>query len=273
MLSEASKREKVANALLGLAFATSAAQSPKDFVRTGSIESPGTALMQRWGRIRGEAERNLDSGRVSHPARNRKKKTFKEFAEESYLFEKTGSSRSEAEKYYKENPPFGGEPYKLKQKGRAGGPEEWRPVRAGKRKEQEARRRRNLRGLTYNEILSAVKRDLSVPNSEVRAVARRAHNLEKSKKAAQKREAQSKTKETGVKHSIDHPVPQQDRRSPLLRSRFQAVAPGDVSSNREVIPLSPNTQKGSALPEKGTAASRSTRSGAIKGAIRSARNK
>ena len=48
MLSEAKKREKVANALLGLAFATSAAQSPKDFVRTGNIESPGTALMQTW---------------------------------------------------------------------------------------------------------------------------------------------------------------------------------------------------------------------------------
>ena len=87
MLSEAKKREKVANALLGLAFATSAVQSPKDFVRTGNIESPGTALMQTWGRRRGEAERNLDSGRVSHPARNKKMKTFKEFVGEAYLFE------------------------------------------------------------------------------------------------------------------------------------------------------------------------------------------
>ena len=75
MLDEAKKREKAANALLGLAFAASAAQSPKDFVRTGHIESPGTALMQMWAKKRGEAERNLDSGRVSHPARNRKKKT------------------------------------------------------------------------------------------------------------------------------------------------------------------------------------------------------
>ena len=87
MLSEAKKREKVANALLGLAFATSAAQSPKDFVRTGNIESPGTALMQTWGRKRGEAERNLDSGRVSHPARNKKMKTFREFVGEAYLSE------------------------------------------------------------------------------------------------------------------------------------------------------------------------------------------
>lgn len=88
MLSEAKKREKVTNALLGLAFATSAVQSPKDFVKTGNIESPGTALMQTWGRRRGEAERNLDSGRVSHSARNKKKmKTFREFVEEAYLSE------------------------------------------------------------------------------------------------------------------------------------------------------------------------------------------
>ena len=88
MISEASKREKIANTVLGATFALSAAQSPKDFVRTGNIESPGTALMQTWGRKRGEAERNLDSGRVSHPARNRKKmKTLKEFLGEAYLYE------------------------------------------------------------------------------------------------------------------------------------------------------------------------------------------
>ena len=88
MISEASKREKIANAVLGATFALSAAQSPKDFVRTGNIESPGAALMQTWGRRRGEAERNLDSGRVSHPARNKKmKKTLKEFLGEAYLYE------------------------------------------------------------------------------------------------------------------------------------------------------------------------------------------
>ena len=86
MISEASTREKIANAVLGATFALSAAQSPKDFVRTGNIESPGTALMQTWGRKRGEAERNLNSARVSDPARNRKKmKTFREFLEEAVL--------------------------------------------------------------------------------------------------------------------------------------------------------------------------------------------
>ena len=44
--------------------------------------------MQTWGRRRGEAERNLNSARVSDPARNRKKmKTFREFLEEAYLSE------------------------------------------------------------------------------------------------------------------------------------------------------------------------------------------
>jgi hypothetical protein len=87
MLDEAKKREKVANAFLLATLAASAAQSPKDFVRTGHVESPGTALMQMWGKKRGEAERNLDHGRVSHPARNRKKKTFEEFVYEAYLID------------------------------------------------------------------------------------------------------------------------------------------------------------------------------------------
>ena len=87
MLDEARKREKVANAFLAATMALSAARSPQDFVKMGDIEKSGTALMQTWGRRRGEAERNLDSGRVSHPARNKKMKTFKEFVEEAYLLE------------------------------------------------------------------------------------------------------------------------------------------------------------------------------------------
>jgi len=85
MISEAKKREKAANAFLAATMALSASQSPKDFVRTGNIESPGVVLMQKWGRVRGEAERNLDSGVVV--PRNKKMKTFKEFLEEAYLYE------------------------------------------------------------------------------------------------------------------------------------------------------------------------------------------
>ena len=85
MLDEARKREKVANAVLGLAFAAGAAQSPKDFVRTGSIESPGVAIMQRTIGNPRKQRKNLDSGLVV--PRNKKMKTFKEFVEEAYLYE------------------------------------------------------------------------------------------------------------------------------------------------------------------------------------------
>jgi hypothetical protein len=100
MLDEAKKREKVANAFLAATMAASAAQSPKDFVRTGHIESPGTALMQMWAKKRGEAERNLDHGRVI--PRNVKKKNFKEFVEETNLTEaqRHFSSRAELEKHH-----------------------------------------------------------------------------------------------------------------------------------------------------------------------------
>lgn len=103
MLDEARKREKVANAFLAATMAATAAQSPKDLVRMGHVEAPGTALMQMFGKKRGEAERNLDAGRVSHPARNRKRKTFKEFVEEAYLIEArqpSFSSREELEKHH-----------------------------------------------------------------------------------------------------------------------------------------------------------------------------
>jgi hypothetical protein len=100
MLDEAKKREKVANAFLAATMAASAAQSPKDFVRTGHIEAPGTALMQMWAKKRGEAERNLDHGRVV--PRNVKRRTFKEFVEETNLTEaqRHFSSRAELEKHH-----------------------------------------------------------------------------------------------------------------------------------------------------------------------------
>lgn len=72
------KRDHLANALLGVAFATNAIQSPKDFIRSGHIEGPGIQLMSRMMSKRKEANRNLDSGRVSHPARNIKKRKVKE---------------------------------------------------------------------------------------------------------------------------------------------------------------------------------------------------
>jgi hypothetical protein len=84
MLDEAKKREKVANAVLGLAFATSAAQSPKDFVKTGHVESPGTALMQRTIGNPRRQRKDLDNARVvSRGTKLKEAKTFQQFLEEA----------------------------------------------------------------------------------------------------------------------------------------------------------------------------------------------
>lgn len=102
MLSEGRKRDAAANTLLALSFAANAAQSPQALVKSGSVEAPGIQLMSNMMRKRKEAERNLDSGSVSHPARNKKMKTFKEFVEEVSLQEakKHFSSRAELEKHH-----------------------------------------------------------------------------------------------------------------------------------------------------------------------------
>jgi hypothetical protein len=98
MLSEGRKRDAAANAILALSFAANAAQSPQALVRSGNVEAPGIQLMSNMMRKRKEANRNLDSGRVSHPARNRKMKTFKEFVEEAYLVEMRKEDKVKGEK-------------------------------------------------------------------------------------------------------------------------------------------------------------------------------
>ena len=83
MLKEGRKRDAAANAILALSFAANAAQSPEGLIKSGKVEAPGTQLMANMMRKRKEANRNLDSGRVSHPARNRKKSTVGESQEHS----------------------------------------------------------------------------------------------------------------------------------------------------------------------------------------------
>lgn len=205
----------------------------------------------------------------------KKTKTFKEFYEYSsssyrILFEKRGdrtfSSKAAAAKAFAKTPPFGEEPYLLKQKARKGKPQEWRAIRSGPRQEQERKRSTNLRGLRYQEILDYAKRNL-LPNPE--KLAKQAHRNEINAKRSQTAEANKRTKETGVEQTINHIVPQQNKRSPDNRKRFQAVAPGDTSTNREIMDKSTNSQLGSTLPERGTPGARLTRSGAVQTAIRS----
>ncbi len=102
MLSEGRKRDIAANAVLALSFAANAAQSPQSLVRSGHDAAPSLPLMGELMRKRKEANRNLDSARVSEPARNRKKKTFKEFVEESAIIREGRhfSSKDELMKYH-----------------------------------------------------------------------------------------------------------------------------------------------------------------------------
>jgi hypothetical protein len=99
MLSEGRKRDAAANAVLALSFAANAAQSPQALVKSGSIEAPGVAGMQRLMDPR-KKRKDLDLQRVSHSARN---KTFREFVEEAYLIEAkqpSFSSKEELIKHY-----------------------------------------------------------------------------------------------------------------------------------------------------------------------------
>lgn len=257
MLSEGRKRDAAANAVLGLAFATNAAQSPESLVSSGKSAAPGLPLMGELIRKRKEANRNLDSPRVSEPARNRKKKTFEEFVFEAYLTE-IHKTKEDAAAHYRENPPVGGDPYYIRNKGPKKG---WQAIRKSSFKKQKERRREKLKGLTYKEILAFAKRNLK-PNPS--GLAKKAQKIESGEKSAQTREARNKTQETGTKHVVDHNQPQQDKRRPENRERFERVVPGDASSNRSVLPEPENLSKGSKPPKKGERGYGTTRSGAIK---------
>ena len=76
-LEEGRKRDTAANALLALSFAATAAQSPKDLIRSGNIEGPGVQLMSRMMSNRKKA---TASG-LGNPRISVKNRTFKEFLE------------------------------------------------------------------------------------------------------------------------------------------------------------------------------------------------
>jgi hypothetical protein len=254
MLSEARKREKAANAFLAATMALSAAQSPKDFVRTGHVESPGTALMQRWGRIRGEAERNLDSGRVV--ARNRKKKTFREFLEEAAT-RTYHSSKSELLGTHGGKLPEGHRPGYRAGKG-------WFSNSIADEKKAKERREGRKKPLTQDDFHSYAKRNLVKKPKEFAAIAadREEHAIDRTYKKAKTTE-----KKSGVKQHVDHiqPLSQEKRRlSKEHKARRYAISPGHSAQNLEVATAASNIQKGDAPPKKGERGSNFTRSGAIR---------
>ncbi len=185
-------------------------------------------------------------------------KTFRQFILEARTRSKEDAARILADRY---PDPEEHALYRLKNRGSTETPLWGSELRANQ-KEQQKRRAKNLKPISYDDLLAHAKRNLSIPNSEVRSVATKAYNKEVSAKGTQTQTRNRLRKETGKEYNVDHIVPQPDRRSEALRSRFQAIHPGDASANREVSDAVANRKKNS----KNTRTTL-TRSGAVRKAL------
>ena len=167
-------------------------------------------------------------------------KTFREFLGEAYLIERgqpTFSSRAELEKHYK-GVPSG----MVANNARTAENPKWRLVTAANRKAQSQRRATNLRPITHQELEDHARRNLYPSPAKT---ARRALKIERERKRTQRKEAQTQTQKTGIEHNIGHIVPQPDKRREAIRSRYQAIHPGDASDNREIEGGKENREKNS----------------------------
>jgi hypothetical protein len=180
-------------------------------------------------------------------------KTFRKFLSEA--------SREDAEKkrLAKDNP----DEWRVRNTGN----DKWTTKRKSAISGQGKRRADTLKSIKKTEFLDAAKRNLSIPNSEVRSTAKKAAELETKTKSSQSKEAKNKTK-SGVAHDVDHISAQPNRRNPKNQERFKKIHPGDSSENRRVIPRSDNLSKNS-KPVKSTL----TRASAINKVIDRVREK
>jgi hypothetical protein len=285
MLSEGRKRDAAANAVLALSFAANAAQSPQSLVRSGHDAAPSLPLMGELMRKRKEANRNLDSARVSEPARNRKKKTFKEFVEESYLIEAKTTHRDtighkeydawrdEVASHHSQHGhvrgvskrKFGDTEYEMRNKAGKGKPKVWAASKVSDRKSSAKKRRENLKPISDDEFLSYANRNLE-PNAK--EVAAAAADFERQGKRKKRERARTETKKTGEPHDVDHMNPQPTRRRPENQPRFQRVSPGDSNANQSVLKRSKNTGKQDRPPKKGEPGYGLTRAGAVSASIK-----
>jgi hypothetical protein len=165
-------------------------------------------------------------------------KTFREFLGEARKYTRT-RSREDAEKLRqsKEDPSL----YRLKNRQTSETPY-WGLEPRAKQKGQRQRRAANLRPITHQELEDHARRNLY---SSPRQTASRALKIERERIRMQKKEAQAQTQETGKEHNVDHIVPQPNRRPEALRSRYQAIHPGDASDNRGVEGGRENREKNS----------------------------
>ena len=167
-------------------------------------------------------------------------KTFREFLGEAYLIERgqpTFSSRAELEKHYK-GVPSG----MVANNARTAENPKWRLVTAANRKAQSQRRAANLRPITHQELEDHARRNLYPSPAKT---ARRALKIERERKRTQRKEVQTQTQKTGKEHNISHIVPQPNKRREAIRSRYQAIHPGDASDNREIQGGKENREKNS----------------------------
>lgn len=284
MLDEARKREKVANAFLLATLSASAAQSPRDFVRTGFDAAPGVAEIQRTIGNPRKQRKDLDNPRVV----SRGAKTFKEFVEEAYLVEAKTTHRDaighedydawrdEVASHHGQHghirgvskKTFNGVEYEMRNKARSGKPKIWAASKVSDRKASAKKRSKSLKPISDDEFLRHLNRNLE-PNA--REVAAAASDFERQGLKNKRREAKKSTEKTGEAHDVDHMNPQPTRRNPKYRERYQAVHPGHSNANTRVLPRKKNTGKQDRSPRRGEAGFGLTRAGAIQQSIRGGR--
>ena len=121
--------------------------------------------------------------------------------------------------------------------------------------------------LTYDELLDAAKRDLGKTNSPKERSAA-ALDAEETGISKLKSDAKERSKETGVKHSIDHgQALQRKTKNPENQERLDAVLPGHTLRNQEIAPLSANASKQNTAPKPGEFGYGLTRSGSQRSAL------
>jgi len=121
--------------------------------------------------------------------------------------------------------------------------------------------RTNLKPINKKELEDHAKRNLHPSPSKI---ANKALSIERARKREQKAEAQSKSKETGKQHDVDHVQGQANRKK--NPDRWHRIHPGDSSDNRRVISQADNLKKNS----KDSGEKKTTRSSAIRKALQRA---
>ena len=180
-------------------------------------------------------------------------KSFQKFILEA----KTIRSKEDAEKMrqQKDNP----DDWRVRNKG--GG--HHHPIHKDRLKGQQKERAKNLKPLKQKELEDHGKRNL---HPDYKKTARKAISIERGRKKEQRADAQSKSKETGKQHDVDHIQGQSNRKK--HSDRWHKIHPGDASDNRRVISQADNLKKNS----KDTGEKKITRSSAIKRALDRARS-